>query len=184
MASQPQVTPWEKLDSEVVLDNKWITVRQDTCRLPNGNEIDDYFVVERVDIVGIVALTEDNRIIVNQQYKHGIGEIVREIPAGMIDDGEEPEQAARRELEEETGYIAGEMQLVGTLIASPSSVNNRFYVYLARDVQPNGKRQDNPREEIINELVSIEDLQAQIASGDFNVMWSVAAFHLALPRIT
>ncbi|MFH1426393.1 MAG: NUDIX hydrolase [Candidatus Kerfeldbacteria bacterium] len=176
------IKPWKVRASKKILETPWLTVRQDTCELSDGSVIDDYFVTERADVVGVVPITEDGTVVMNRQYKHGIGEIVMEIPAGMIDKGEEPEAAGRRELEEETGYIAGEMTLLSAMVASPTSQNNLYYVYLAKDVKPGGTKETNAREQIQNELVPLDRVEEMIATGEINVLWTVAALYLAINK--
>ncbi len=176
---KPLLQPWEVLSSTTPLKTAWLRVRQDRCTLPDGSVIDDYFVVERADVVGIVAITEDQQVVMNWQYKHGIGEIVHEIPAGMVETGEEPEVAARRELEEESGYTAREWVHITTLIASPTSESNRYHIFLARGAQPNGKKIQHPREEIINDTVPLSTIDTLIHSGDIRVMWTIVALDRA-----
>lgn len=159
----------------------WLNVRKDTCVLPDGSVIDDYYVVERADVVSIIGITEDQHIVMNRQYKHGIGEVVYEVPSGMIDEGEEPAEAARRELEEETGYrVEGELIHLADMISSPSSESNRFTIFLAPHVVPGGKKMDHPRETIINELLALKDVAQRIRDGAINNVWSVSALHHAL----
>ena len=155
-------------------------MRRDYCELPDHSVIDDYYVTEAHDVVGIVAITPENECIVNAQYKHGIGEVVCEIPAGFIEEGEDPLHAAHRELEEETGYTTTHMHHLATLIASPSSQTNHYYIYFAENAQPTGKKMLDPREEIINERIPLIELEQHIRNGHINVLWSVAAIHLAL----
>jgi 8-oxo-dGTP pyrophosphatase MutT (NUDIX family) len=171
--------PWKIRSSTYPLQTKWLQVRQDTCELPNGDVIDDYFVIERVDVAGIVALTPENGVVMNTQYKHGIQEFIREVPAGMIDAGETPLQAAQRELEEETGYTATEWVPLLTMVASPTGETNRYHVFLARNCVPNGKKVDFPREEIYNDVVPFNEIESRIQSGDITSMWTVVALDRA-----
>jgi 8-oxo-dGTP pyrophosphatase MutT (NUDIX family) len=177
--TSPLPQPWKIQSSTYPLETKWLRVRQDTCVLPDGSVIDDYFVIERADVVGIVALTDDNQVVMNRQYKHGIGEIVHEIPAGMVDPGESPEVAARRELEEESGYTAREWTHLSTLIASPTGETNRYHIFLARGAFANGKKMEHPREEIVNDLVPLADIESRIQTGDIRVMWTIVALDRA-----
>ncbi len=176
---QEPIQPWSTLQSKNVLQNKWITVRQDSCKLPDESVIDDYFVVERADIAGVVALTPEQEVICNVQYKHGIQEIVREIPAGIIEPGETPEQGAIRELEEETGYTTDALVHLKTVIVSPTSQNNRYHIYLATDARPCDRKLDTPRETIHNELIPLQQVKQMIETGEFPVMWSVASLYFA-----
>jgi len=88
------IEKWKLLDSELVLDDKWYRVRKDTVEIKPGKVVDDYYLGIFNDIVLIVALTADQQIPLVRQYKHGAGEILTELPAGYMDDGEEPLAAA------------------------------------------------------------------------------------------
>ena len=176
--------PWKVLSSTYPLATRWLRVRQDTCQLPDGSVIDDYFVVERANVAGIVALTPDNGIIMNKQYKHGIAQMVHEIPAGMIDPGETPLQAAQRELEEETGYTATEWVELLTMVASPTSETNRYTVFLARNAVASGMKVDFPREEIRNDQIALTEIESHIQSGDITSMWTIVALDRATQYLT
>ena len=101
--SKKELKKWEILKSKRIIDNKYLKVRQDTVRLPDGTIYNDYYVREEKGWSAIFCLTEDGKVVLNRQYKHGIGEIVLELPAGRIEEGESPEESIKRELEEETG---------------------------------------------------------------------------------
>lgn len=176
----PELLPWKVTDSRELVKTPWFTLKREVCDLPNSTQIDDYYVVTAPEIVCMIALTAACELIVNAQYKHGIGQVVHEIPAGMIDEGEKPEQAARRELEEETGYIAAEWHLLSSVIASPSRENTRYHFYIALNATPDGRKKvEDTREEISNELIPWSQVFAAIADGTLNVLGSIAGVYLA-----
>src|SRR5690606_37066895 len=109
---------WQKLDSKYLIKEKWATLRVDTCRMPDGTLIDDYYVLEYPDWVNAFALTENNEVILIKQYRHAAGEVILEIPGGCIDPGETPEEAVKRELLEETGYDFESIEPLGSLYAN------------------------------------------------------------------
>ncbi len=172
--------PWKIVRSEYPMKTPWFSVRRDEAELPDGSVIDDYYVIERPEVVGIFAITEDEQVVMNLQYKHGIAEVVQEIPAGMVDEGEMPIEAAYRELEEETGYIAPTLIPIQTLIASPTSQNNRFHIFLAPGVKAEGQPVSTPQEDIVNVLIPLDEIRAKIVNGEITVLWSVAAIFLGL----
>src|SRR5262245_21028018 len=103
---EPQA--WEVLGSAYLSRKPWLTLRQDRVRLPGGAVIDEYFVLEYPAWVNVVAVTSEGRVVLVRQYRHGLGRVGVELPAGVIDPGDpSPESAARRELLEETGYGGG-----------------------------------------------------------------------------
>jgi len=125
-----EILKWQKLSSRYLVKEQWATLRIDTCDLQNGIVKDDYFVLEYPNWVNAVALTADNEIIMVRQYRHAGDIISLEIPGGVIDGDEKPEDAVRRELLEETGYSFQTITLIATLYPNPATANNVTYTYL------------------------------------------------------
>jgi 8-oxo-dGTP pyrophosphatase MutT (NUDIX family) len=100
--------PWKLLDSENLVDAPWLKVAKEKCELPNGKVIDDFYTLWQPDWVMILPRTKDGKWVMTKQYRHGIQKIALEFPAGIIDKGETPEDAAIRELQEECGYTLDE----------------------------------------------------------------------------
>ena len=97
--------PWKLLSSEFLVDAPWLKVAKETCELPSGKIIDDFYTLWQPDWVLILARTKEGKWVMTEQYRHGTGKIALEFPAGIIDKGETPEEAAVRELQEECGYV-------------------------------------------------------------------------------
>jgi len=123
---------WTLLDSEYVIQRPWATLRVDRLRMPNGNIKEEYYVLEYPTWVNMVALTEQNTLLFVRQYRHGVGRVLVELPAGVVEDGETPEEAARRELLEETGYAFTSIEPVCELFANPATSGNITHTYLLR----------------------------------------------------
>ncbi|WP_290763305.1 NUDIX hydrolase [Fibrobacter sp. UBA4297] len=100
--------PWKLLDSEFLVNAPWLKVAKETCELPNGKVIEDFYTLWQPDWVLILARTKEGKWVMTEQYRHGTGRIALEFPAGIIDKGETPEEAAVRELQEECGYVLDE----------------------------------------------------------------------------
>lgn len=179
----PELKKWEVLSSRYVIDSPHLRIRQECVRLPDGTVHDDYFVREGRGWVAVYCMTPDGRVVLNRQYKHGIGQVVLELPAGGIDEGEAPEAAARRELEEETGYRVETVELVGKLITDPTSSTSIEWVYLATGGTPTGVENHDSMEVIQVELVRPEELLAMIRSGEVNVQGQVAAIFMVCDRL-
>lgn len=95
---------WKLLSSEFLVDTPWLKVAKEKCELPNGKVINDFYTLWQPDWVLILARTKKGTWVMTEQYRHGTGKIALEFPAGIINKGETPEEAAIRELQEECGY--------------------------------------------------------------------------------
>lgn len=126
---------WEVLGSEYLFRRPWLTVRHDTVRLPDGRINPEYYVLEYPDWINVLAITEDGKFVFERQYRHGLGKTCYEIPAGVIEKGETPLEAARRELQEETGYGEGEWSPLMTISGNPSTTSNLTHCFLAKGVK-------------------------------------------------
>lgn len=98
---------WELLKSEYLFNRPWLTVRKDCVKIPSGEINDEFYVLEYPDWVNVIAITDEGQFVLEKQYRHGLGKTCYEIPAGVIEEGESPLEAAKRELQEETGYGDG-----------------------------------------------------------------------------
>ncbi|HCN82929.1 MAG TPA: DNA mismatch repair protein MutT [Sphingobacteriaceae bacterium] len=174
---------WEKLSSKYLIKEKWATLRVDTCRMPDGTLIDDYYVLEYPGWVNAVALTENNEIIIIKQYRHAAAEVITEIPGGCIDPGETPEEAVKRELLEETGYAFDKIDPLATLYANPSTGNNKTYSFLATGGRKVQEQHLDGREEIIVELVSMQKLKELLLDNQFAQALHASAIFYALTKL-
>lgn len=122
------------MDKEYVLKNKWITVRKDQVLLPSGIEIDDFYVIERPNLVHVVAITREGQFVFEKQYRYAINRTCLEICAGLVEANETPIDAARRELLEETGYATDNWTFLGEYAVDPSNMTEISYSFLAKNV--------------------------------------------------
>lgn len=150
---------WETLKSEIIISRPpWLRVRHDQVRLPDGRINPEFYVLEYPDWVNVIAITEEGRFVMERQYRYGLGETCMEICAGVIEKGETPEEAARRELEEETGYIGGVWSRFMTISGNPSTTNNLTHCFLAVGVKPSGKRHLDATEDLSVELMTRDEV--------------------------
>jgi ADP-ribose pyrophosphatase len=145
--------------------------------------LDDYYVWESPDAVLIVAVRADGLVPVVRQYKHAVGREVLEFPAGAVDDGEAPADAARRELLEETGYVADDWELLCSLDPYPSKATGRVHMYVARGAREAGAPHPNDQEELVIEWWSLDAFAVAVADGRVSVLAMVTALHLARERL-
>jgi 8-oxo-dGDP phosphatase len=136
MIEDPSPESWPVASSTELLSNWLITVRSDNVQMPDGSHA-DRTVITHVGAVGVVALDEDDRVLMIRQYRHPAGRQLWEIPAGLRDvSGEALVDTARRELEEETGYAAERWDALVDSYASPGITSERIRIFLARDLSP------------------------------------------------
>lgn len=180
---QKSVQKWKTLRSKMVFDNRWYRLRQDEVLLPNGQTVDDFFISLRPDIATILPITAAGEIVFVRQYRHGIGEILLELPAGTFEVGEEPLAVAKRELAEETGYVAEAWEQIATFYNSPVKQNNRIHLFKAQGVQLTQAQQLDDTEDIEVVLKPIETVPAMIASGEICVAGTITAIALGLPGL-
>lgn len=139
---------WKVLESEYLHKEQWLTLRKEKCELPNGKVIQGYYVLEYPDWVNVLALTEDNKVILVKQYRHALGQVGIEVPGGVIDEGETPEEACRRELLEETGYVFDQYHYLGKICANPATTTNFTHMYLATGGKKVAEQQLDDTEEV------------------------------------
>jgi ADP-ribose pyrophosphatase len=161
----PNSLTWKKRSSHYLHKCPWATLRSDKCEMPNGHIVEDYYVLEYPDWVNAVALTEDNKILMVYQYRHAAGIVSLEIPGGVIEEGESPEEALRRELLEETGYLFNDFELLCTVYANPSTADNQTYCYLARGGKKIQEQALDEQEEIIVQSFTIPEVKQLLADN-------------------
>jgi len=150
---------WKKLSSHYIHKGPWATLRTDKCVMPSGHIVEDYYVLEYSNWVNAVAITEDNKVLMVHQYRHAAEIVSLEIPGGVIDPGEEPQHAMRRELLEETGYQFDDFELLTVVYANPSTANNHTYCYLAKDGKKVQDQHLDEQEDIVVEEFTIAEIK-------------------------
>lgn len=151
---------WKVLDSKYIIQRPWATLRVDRLEMPNGNIKEEYYVLEYPKWVNMIGITKENTILFVKQYRHGAGEVLVELPAGVVEDGEEPELAARRELLEETGYAFDSIEYVCTLYANPATSGNPTFTYILQGGVKIQEQELDASEDIEVVEMSIEEAKA------------------------
>ena len=153
------------LSSENVFSGRLLNVFNDIIELPDGNVANREYI-KHVGAVCVVALTDDNKVIVERQYRYPMHEVTLEIPAGKLDSkNEDPLEAAKRELREETGATADKMTYLGKYYPTPAYSDEVIHMYLAEGLKF-GEQSLDDDEFLSTELVSISELADRILSGE------------------
>lgn len=173
---------WKLLGSKMAFDNKWFKVRQDKVRLVSGRVLDDYFVWLEGDVSMVVPITKNQEFVFVKQYKHAAGEIMIEFPAGLADEGEAPQEAAERELLEETGF-SGEISMLTKLYKNPTKAVGRTYVYLLENAVQGKKVEGDDNEEIEVVVVPYKKALEMVRKGEIWAAETVASIYVALDKL-
>jgi 8-oxo-dGTP pyrophosphatase MutT (NUDIX family) len=167
--------PWECLDPSYLFRRPpWLVLRHQRFRLPTGRDIADYWISEYPPWVNVVAVTAQDELVLVRQFRPGLGAVHFEIPAGVVDEGEEVGVAARRELREETGYAGGRWSLLTRLSANPALQDNWTTTYLAEGVERAGEPAPEATEDLRVHLVPVAEAARLIDDGDM-----IQALHAA-----
>ena len=128
------------------------------------------------DWVTVIPVLPDGRFLMVKQYRHGSASLSEEFPAGVIDKGEDPLDAARRELEEETGYVAGGMKLIGRINPNPAFMSNTSYTFLAEDLEKISDQNLDEHERIAYFSLSDEEINGKMGGQEMNSAIMVQAW--------
>jgi len=169
------IKPWKVLESNYFRPR----FRLDKCELSNGKFL-DATIFEFRTWANILALTKNNEVVLIKQYRHGVQEVLWEIPGGVVEDGEDPLEGVKRELLEETGYTAPEIIQVGKLYANPALQTNSMYCFLALDAEKMTGQSLDDGEDIEVHLVPLDELMAMSKRGEFSHALQVACLFHAL----
>jgi len=169
------IKPWKVLESNYFRPR----LRLDKVELSNGKFL-DATIFEFRTWANVIALTKNNEVVLIKQYRHGVREVLWEIPGGVVEDGEDPLDGVKRELLEETGYTAAEFIQVGALYPNPAIQTNTMYCFLALDAEKVTGQSLDDGEDIEVHLVPLDELMAMTRRGDFPHALQVAALFHAL----
>ncbi len=156
---------WKIEKSEAVFRSGIFALKKLTCSHPGKEDIHDFFILDTPDWINVVALDEAGNFIFVVQHRLGTGMRTLETPAGLIEAGEDPLEAAKRELEEETGYEAGSMVLMRKLAANPAIMNNFIYFFLAQNCRKIGAQRLDAAEDIEVRTFSRDEVQKMLSDG-------------------
>jgi len=168
--------PWRTL-SHAIAYNRRIQVIEDLVGTPDGDEFVYIYVQSAHDVVATLAITDEREAVLVREYRHPLGKIIYNLPSGSIPDRENPMQAARRELAEESGYLARRLTPLGSMIPFPGAVVGTIHLFLARDLHPTPQRLDQ-HEYIEVVPMDVDIVLQRVLRGDFED----GALQLALLR--
>jgi 8-oxo-dGTP pyrophosphatase MutT (NUDIX family) len=176
------VESWTVLSRKMLLDRRWLAITEERVRLPNGTIIDEFHVLHTPNWASVIAVTEAEDVLLVEQYRHGLGRTSLELPSGVIDPGEEPLDAAKRELYEETGYTADDWSSLMDVSPEPSRSTHRAYFFVAHGAVRAGQACPEASEVIALRPRKIEQVLSDVMAGRIDHAAHVGAIIMAERR--
>lgn len=158
---------WKTLSSEYLIRRPWLTARKDKVQLPDGRIIDEYYVLEYPTWINVIAIDKEGRMVLVRQYRHALKFTGFEIVAGVLEQGEDPMEAAKRELLEETGYAGGKWRELMRISANPSTMTNITHCFVAEGVEKVSTQHLDVTEDIEVHTFPQDEVKDMIRRGEF-----------------
>jgi len=178
------IQPWEKVSSRPAGDFRIFTIRSDRKISPRTQLEHDFFVIDSVNWVNVVALTAKHELVMVEQYRHGSNTVELEIPGGMMDPTDaSPEATGARELREETGFEGTNPQLIGQIYPNPAIMSNTCFTVMVENCKCLHPLQFDHGEDLITQLVAVEQIPDLVRTGKIrHSLVVVALYHFELWR--
>lgn len=181
--SDSDLPKWKTNNSEYLVNDRWITLRADSCTTPNGHTIEPYYVLEFPDWATCFVIDENLDVLMINNYRHGAGGYVTEFVSGVIETSDTSELVGmRRELEEEIGYTGGQIHKVGVSYTNPANQTNKLHSFFAFGGSVTQEHQREKGETM--ETVRIPLREAIAMLQDTNSGKYYQSFHLATLSMT
>ena len=176
------IRPWQKTGSKPAGDYRIFTIRSDRKLSPRTGKEHEFYILDSVNWVNVIATTPDEQLVMVEQYRHGSDTVELEIPGGMLDAHDaSPVAGGVRELQEETGYEGGEPQIIGQIFPNPAIMSNICYTLWVRNCQLKHPVQWDHEEDLSTRLVPLAEIPGLVAAGKIrHALVAVALYHFDL----
>jgi ADP-ribose pyrophosphatase len=176
------IQPWKKISSKLLGDFRIFTLRSDVKISPRTGREHEFFILDSVNWVNVVAVTPDQQIVMVEQYRHGSNTVELEIPGGLMDPHEtDPVATAVRELREETGYAGENARLLGKIHSNPAILSNVTYTVLIENCRLQHSVEFDHGEDLLTRLVPVAEIPKLVADEKIgHALVVVALYHFEL----
>jgi len=174
--------PWRRIAGRRLQDCRVFEVDEVRFEPPGGGEPQSFYCIRAADWINVIPLTAEGEVLLLRQYRYGVEDFTLEIPGGMCDPGEDPREAAARELREETGFAARDWVPLGWVHPNPALQGNRCHTFLARDLIHRGDPEPDRHEAFEQVRAPLSRIPELIRTGAITHSLVVAAFQLLASR--
>lgn len=172
------VEPWRVTEAQEIATTPIFTLRTRRCDCPEDPaRSGEFYYLDSRDWCNVIAITDDDHVVMIEQFRYGTSEVTLELPGGVIDPGEDPAEAGRRELLEETGYAGDRIRMIGSVAVNPAMQNNTCHFGLVRGARLVGAQQPDEHEKIAVRLVPRRELRRLVAENIIKHSLIVAALY-------
>jgi len=170
---------WQRLDDRLLEKTRVFDLRVQRMRSPKGDYEDDFYYIQSPDWVNVIPITTEGEVIFVEQFRQGVRSQSLETPGGIVDHpSDDPLETARRELEEETGYSAPKLVLLGSIHPNPAMLTNRCHIFLAENCSASATQNLEPSEDILVKKMPLREVPLRIQRGEVTHALVVSAFFL------
>ncbi|MGM0458664.1 MAG: NUDIX hydrolase [Bacteroidota bacterium] len=173
---------WIVTEDKKVYETPIFSLNQKKVIPDGGSQPANFYVLNAPEWINVIALTGNNEVVLVEQYRHGIDETTLEIPGGMVDAGEDPLEAARRELSEETGYATDQWEKLGETSSNPAILSNYTHLYLAKNCKRTSEQATDGHEDIDVHVMPLKRFMELVDDGTVHHAIVVAAVARLLLR--
>jgi 8-oxo-dGTP pyrophosphatase MutT (NUDIX family) len=170
------IREWQVESDEPLAGIRIGALRRVRARSPRTGEVGEFYTFRFPDWVNVIPMDERGRVVLIRQYRMGTREVTLEIPGGLVEEGETPEGAARRELAEETGFTTDRWRDLGWVHPNPAIQGNRCHTFLAEGVVRSGDQRLDANEDIEVVTLPLADVPARVRAGEIRHSLVIAAF--------
>ena len=174
--------PWKPITSRTVFSNRWLSIELDEVLLPNGDRYEYTLIRRHTHGVAVLAFDDQNRLLLEREYRYPVNEVIWQLPGGLVDDGEEPLEAIQRELAEETGYIAESWEFLGEFWDNPALGDMRIYLFLAKGLHDHAQTHFDRAEFLTVEWRTWDWVKEAVRTGQIKERVLLSALGLLLAR--